>query len=630
MDFYDNSTPWAWRLDPHSGSSSSLGPSTSASLVSTDPLASLSHPSTGSSADGVFWQDFRPAAKRLSRRERKRARLHRFDSDDEEGDQTVKPGADGVKDDVGSEDEDAAGLGNTSSEGSDSEQDDDQGPASSEILKEDKANDAQTEKGSVPPSEPIASTSARRPKRTHADTSASSTQLIAQAIHKHSARNDDSIASSSSDDLPPPLTYRETARLVRLIAMIFRFPKASRRIVRRRRRHDPIDDDTVTSTTISSAPSTSSPDPSSHTASTGTGAAIELKPKYLPSSTTSTSHKPRILAKVHPDDARSDSAAALKLIALLPAALPARVACADWIVALAVQARRDEHGNILLPNAAYWSSAQTREAREAQERRTVAVKQEDTADVAVESGDLTMKVTRSMRQRLGQDAPSIPLPQFWRRPGMKDDGESGCKVEQEDTGVRDHAETEEEAEVDALIRSSSMPATPTPDRAGTPSTMHDSNDDESGPPQEQTNPPREQHAETAAVRGPRRTLRRANLSKLLAERMREKRQSKALLLRTHQSLRKRKTADSDDDASKADPQGAGGEAIEGEDTEMDAETAANTIANSGSASEIPLDSGSADSGTANDGTSAKQDVAANGDDVRSATQAIKQEQAVEL
>ena len=85
MQRYDHtSAPWAWRLDPHSGSSSSLGPTVSTTHLASDPLTPLSRSSASSSADSIFWQDFRPTGQQPFIRMSKSTKLHRFDSDDEE------------------------------------------------------------------------------------------------------------------------------------------------------------------------------------------------------------------------------------------------------------------------------------------------------------------------------------------------------------------------------------------------------------------------------------------------------------------------------------------------------------------------------------------------------------------
>lgn len=546
----DTSTPWAWRLDPQSGYSSSLGPSTSASLISTDPLSSLSKPSAGSSsADGVFWQDFRPALRRLSRKQRKRARLHRFDSD-EEDDKTITLNEQGEKAAAASEDEDANELGHTSSEGSDSEDDDKKASQSenNDIKTEAEGSNSES-KSNISPQEVATLTQARRSRRKQPDPTMSPTQLIAQAIHARVSPGTEDVTQHTAHKVSPsPLTYKETVRLVRLIAMLFRFPKSSRRIVRRRARNHQ-----STNETPASQPSSGS------STAAATEATIELKHKYRSESTpsSSSSHKPRIVARVHPDDAKPDSRAVLKLIALIPAALPARVGCVDWVVDVAIEARRDEIGNILLPDRAYTSARQRSGVSEAM------VKVEEQ-----EGGETEGKVTRSMRQRLGQDAPSIPLPDFWRRRGIKqeDDKESECKVESDSTVPSLPEQPEEEAEVDALTAIAPQDQTSNP-----------TSDDTEPTPQQQSDEGTVMQADTRRTKS-----KVVNLSKLLAERMREKRQMKTLLLRTHQSLRKRRST-TDSDGEKVKKNGAGVEEGEREEEgmEVDAETLANTVANSG-------------------------------------------------
>ncbi|CDR99743.1 uncharacterized protein SPSC_02571 [Sporisorium scitamineum] len=532
--------PWTWRLDQHSGSAS-LGPSSSATNISPNPLSSLSHASTSvSSTDEIFWQGFRPLQKRETRSEKKRTRLHRFDSDDEEqeGDVTIKVKKEdgepvleaGASPGVDSDEEDAGGFGHMSSEDSDDSEHQDapsQAQSSGRVETEDrdvKNTSTATIKG---PHE-------RRSHR-RADDASYSTQLIAQTIHRHALVNPDVDQSSVLSTTPPPspLTYKETVRLVRLIAMLFRFPKSSRRIIRRRQRlHHPDDPPT-------SSPSPAPEPPPSSTPPATSSTLIELKPKYLTSSSTaSTSHKPRIIAHVHPDDALPHSDAVLKLLALIPAALPGRVGCAEWIAALAVKARRDEYGNILLPSSAYTTAGV---------RDDSVVPEGDRADQTIKTEEVEGggKVTRSMRQKLGREAPAIPLPQFWRRRAVKQE-EADTPLEASTPTI--DATPTEESEVDALTSS----ATPLTDsQSSLPSTPD--------------------------VHTPQQRRRKAiNFSKLLAERMREKRQAKTLLLRTHQSLRKRKS----DDAGGVEDAG-GGEGEKEEGVEMDAETIANTLANSG-------------------------------------------------
>ncbi|SAM70321.1 uncharacterized protein UBRO_00512 [Ustilago bromivora] len=560
--------PWAWRLDPSSGSSSPLGPSTSATLAATGPLSSLAHKTDAASKDGVFWQDFRASIKRTSLRDRKRAKLHRFDSDDvdptQDEDTTIQTNEAGA----GSEEEDANGVDETSSEGSleDEAEEDDRDGAQG-----DKKNAIviQGSPGNTPPTLPRAGVRGRKPKRAQAESAASSTQLIAIAIHTHSLANEFD-STHSIDSLPPPLTYKETVRLVRLIAMIFRFPKP-RRISRRRHREQTSSEDTNAASS-SSAP-TSSPVPEA-TIGEATNR-IELKPKYLssPASSASSSRRPRMFAKVHPEDARPNSAAVLKLIALIPAALPARVGCAKWIVRVAVKARRDEHGNILLPDSAYEgaSSRQQWAEKEGAEKNT---------NLEAADGEERAKVTRSMRQRMGQDAPSIPLPGFWhkQRTHIKLEGEEERKGEEGAMQLSDRAEIKAEPaegnEVDALT------CTTHPPELASDFTFQQS----SSPQMEadvMVDPDETATQQTIRSGSPRVSSKVVNLSKLLAERMREKRQAKSLLLRTHHSLRKRKRDDVDTTGSVvADENGS---VKEGDEIDLfaDAETAANTLANSG-------------------------------------------------
>ncbi|SJX60369.1 uncharacterized protein SRS1_11683 [Sporisorium reilianum f. sp. reilianum] len=484
MDASTSTAPWTWRLDPHSGSSS-LGSPSLAANASLDPLSSLSHASAGSmSTDEIFWQDFRPVQKGASRGDGKRVRLCRFDSDEEGegGDLTIVKEEDEGASEAGaspgavSEDEDAAGLGHTSSEESDESEEKEAGSQGEVTVKVEDVKATTS-----------ATTTRRKGRRSQRqpDDASSSTHIIAHTIHRHAL---DSISPEQGDTLtasqpPPPLTYKETVRLVRLIAMLFRFPKSSRRLVRRRSQPSPPD----------SAASSPVPEPVST-------ALIELKPKYLhPTAGTGTTRKPRVLAHVHPEDARASSDAVLKLLALIPAALPARVGCAPWIVRVAVRAKRDEYGNILLPSCAYAGAVES-----------------------VEPNDDAGKVTRATRQRMGRDAPAIPLPRFWRR---KADSKS------------------EEPDASHVTSASDSPA-------------------------------------PSSTPAPRR--RALNYSKLLAERMRDKRQAKTLLLRTHQSLRKRKAehvgAVGELEGSAA---GVGEREGRGEDMEVDAVTRANTLANSG-------------------------------------------------
>ncbi|SPO19994.1 uncharacterized protein UTRI_00385_B [Ustilago trichophora] len=591
----DTSTPWAWRLDPLSGHSSSLGPSTSASLISTDPLSSLSKPLAGSSsADGVFWQEFRPPLKRLSRKQRKRARLHRFDSD-EEDDKTVTLNEEGRKAEAASEDEDANDLGHTSSEGSDSE-DDDKKSSQSEN------NDSKTEmegsnsesKSNISPQEAASLTQARLSRRKQHDPAISSTQLIAHAIHSHISSGTEDVTQHAAHEISPsPLTYKETVRLTRLIAMLFRFPKSSRRIVRRRARNNQLADETPAS----------HPSSASSTAA-ATEAAVKIKSKYRSESTpsSSSSRKPRILARVHQDDAKLDSRAVLQLIALIPAALPARVGCVDWVVEIATEARRDEIGNILLPDRAYTTA-----------RQRLGLCQDAVKAEEQEGSETVGKVTRSMRQRLGQDAPSIPLPEFWRRRGIKqeDDRESGPKVESDFTDPSLPEQPAEEAEVDALT------ATAPQDQIS-----NSTSDDTESTPQQSVEGTVMQ-AETSRTKS-----KVVNLSKLLAERMREKRQMKTLLLRTHQSLRKRKST-AEDDGERGKESSAGVAEGEGEDEEegmeADAETLANTVANSGAT----RDDNAATEGNTTSGDGAAESHGASENDQPAPptdTKTVKQEQ----
>lgn len=541
---------WAWRLDPSSGSSSLLGPSTSATLIATGPLSSLAHRSTATSEDGVFWQDFRAPAKRTSYRDRKRAKLHRFDSDDVEQDHevdlTVKP----EQAAAASDEEDANGIDNTSSEGSDSEDDQNTTELPEQLPSEEAPADQRITEATAA-TLPHPAGSARRLKQDYADTS---TQLIAQAIHTHSLATDFN-PPHSIDTLPPPLTYKETVHLVRLVAMIFRFPKPSRRISRRRHRDQPTSDNPNAGSSSSAPTSSPAPEPTSGESSLK----IELKPKYLSStSSSSSSRRPRMLAKVHPEDARPDSAAVLKLIALIPAALPARVGCADWVSSVAVKARRDEHGNILLPDSAYGTVSSRANRAETEE-----IEQELKTETGGESE--LKKVTRSMRQRLGKEAPSIPLPKFWRKgvPPIKQEQFEASRELVDQAEIK--TEPGEEDEVDALT-----PAQP-------PELASDSTVESSSSPQD-VDPDATITQQILTTNSSNNATRVVNLSRLLAERMREKRQAKSLLLRTHHSLRKRKR---EDDATDTVGTDAGGDAAEEEDVMVDAETVANTIANSG-------------------------------------------------
>ncbi|SNX81645.1 uncharacterized protein MEPE_00350 [Melanopsichium pennsylvanicum] len=576
MDIHDTLTPWAWRLDPPSASSASLGPSTSASLISTDSLTSFSHFSTQISADGVFWQDFAPTGRCLSQRAKKKMRLHRFDSDEGEGEGESQAEAEGDtkemvneavdQKDAGSEDKFVNTLRRISSKVSVSGQEagkdvDERSLERVRANAEETENGMHTGKASAPPPFATSSTSARRPKQNdlNSKSAVSSTHLIAHAIHEHTLSNDSFIHSADRDALPAPLTYKETLRLTRLIAMIFRFPKASRRIFRQRSlsRRTPIQGaaSTCDSASASSSKTTSSSNfranTSSLAATTATrssseadsGTQIRLKSKYT---TESSSRKTlRILAKVHPEDARRDSSAVLKLIALIPATLPARILCVEWIVWLAIQAKRDEKGNIFLPDQAYLTSKQSAEVKagdtlfRADGEVDATFKIED-----VDEGVGSKKVTRSKRQRLGEEVPSIPLPEFWRRPSSSSSTMTLVTLSSDDTSrilQPDEISSLDNSEArEALDRKSSM-------------------------------------------LGKRNKV--VNLSKLLAERMREKRQAKALLLRTHQTLRKRKKNPDGTDAGST-VQAAASATMNGEEHEqdltvLDAKTIANTIANSG-------------------------------------------------
>ncbi|TKY90560.1 hypothetical protein EX895_000558 [Sporisorium graminicola] len=562
------SAPWSWRLDPRAGSAS-LGPSSSATSISLNPLSSLSHASTSASpTDEIFWQDFRPAPQRTSRIEKKKARLHRFDSDDDEveGDLTIRPKLErgesalavAASPGVESDEEDAAGLRYTSSEASYGGQDSDAALQDPSDVKMEPPGQEAEENNSL--------TRKRQSKRRSeglTDDASSSTHIIAQTIHKHAlidieVDQEDTLTLDQTPP-PPPLTYKETVRLVRLIAMLFRFPKSSRRIVRRRQRLD-LENSATSSPAPECLPSSSTPlTPSSSTPP------IELKAKYLapPTSTiaTSASHRPRILAHVHPEDARPGSDAVLKLIALIPAALPSRVGSADWIAHLAVKAKRDEYGNILLPGSAYaYASGRTGGRSDSME-----MDGEGSVDAAVkvEGGGGGGKVTRSMRLRMGHEAPAIPLPQFWRRKqGVVKQGtpDTQVKTEGDETSILSISQTSttDEPEVDALVPSASI-------SSDTSLSPHPSSTPDPPPPPSQ-----------------RRGRPAVNYSKLLAERMREKRQAKTLLLRTHQSLRKRRNSDRVGEGEDRVSTG-GGVDEEGEGEEMDVETRANTLANSGKA-----------------------------------------------
>ncbi|KAF6766804.1 hypothetical protein PSEUBRA_000346 [Kalmanozyma brasiliensis GHG001] len=526
--------PWAWTLDTASSSSTLAGPSSSSAFVSTDPLSSLSNTSVERTAtDEIFWQDFRPkrCPIKVARREKKRARLSRFDSDDGEHvdvDAGVKTEEDELATSADaaeageSEEDEASGAGQTSSEGSVTNDDTEDLPPSSvtEIKIEDEVTDTKDS--------PSIGAACKQTRQTQPEAAAYATHLIARAIHRHALLDGeaDIAASAVTHDSPSPLTYKETVRLVRLVAMIFRFPKSSRRIVRRRRPRpsDSNPDSTLDSSTASASTSA---------ASTSTSI-IELKPKYV----SSTSRKPRILAKIHPDDALPHSAAVLKLIALIPAALPSRVGCVDWIVDIAVQARRDEYGNILLPNSAYECGTGRGESEDT-EIGNVTIKKEDEEE---QEG----KVTRSRRLRAGTSGLAL---------ARAVDAEADLKAEEQDAVATPDTSLAVEEQVDSHT-----------------STPMDSSDAApfSSPLSSAIAPPDE-----SAPRKPKLN----NLSKLLAERMREKREAKTLLLRTHQSLRKKRSVDAEDDSVSREEAGVvAAEEDEGDD--MDTETLANTIANS--------------------------------------------------
>ncbi|KAI3477329.1 hypothetical protein L1887_61014 [Cichorium endivia] len=231
-----------------------------------------------------------------------------------------------------------------------------------------------------------------------------------------------------------------------------------------------------------------------------------------------------MLARVHPEDTRVDSAAVLKLLALVPSVLPARVACAAWIVNLAVRARRDEYGNILLPDRAY-ASAQPADTHTG-------------STTCKGENEGPQKITRSLVHKLGREAPAIPLPQFWRRrsPSASATHESDCK----EHNAQERPLSNAQADVETLATSAAE-------------TQHDA-----------------AAAEESGERA-------VNLSRLLADRMREKRQAKTLLLRTHPTLRKRRTAQQSSQAVQHDAE-----------NEADALTAANTAANALSHSQLPL------------------------------------------
>ncbi len=385
--------PWTWRLDPSSGSASVLGPSPSTIAVSADPLSALAQSTETASADDIVWHDFGPPPRPTSARQaRKRARLNRFDSDDDEDlDQTLRTEpsshdhADAVPGPVAEldaqearEDDENAGLASTCS--SDSESNDEDPP-----LREPQASQSCSLQLETRKHPEISLQKARKSTRTNSeDAFAESTRLMAHTIYTYSLA--DEAKRPENTDPPSPLTYKETVRLVRLIAMIFRFPKPTRRVSRRH----------TDSAGIASPPSSSqsTPTPAVKDESDDETIKIELKPKYLSSASGGGSRRPRMLARVHPEDTRVDSAAVLKLLALVPSVLPARVACAAWIVALAVRARRDEYGNILLPDSAY-ASAQPADTHTG-------------STTCKGENEGPQKITRSLVHKLGREAPAIP------------------------------------------------------------------------------------------------------------------------------------------------------------------------------------------------------------------------------
>ncbi|GAC95567.1 hypothetical protein PHSY_003143 [Pseudozyma hubeiensis SY62] len=521
------------------------------------------------SSDEISWQNFRLPKKKTTRRDKKRQRLHRFDSDhdDEDGsDRTIRVKQegetvmDGETEGLDSEADEAVGLSESSSEESNASEDENgEDLASASQIKVEESTDSSAS----------VHRKRGRPKHTQVESSISSVHTIAKAIRKRADLSSDvpmDAFDSAHNISPAPLTYKETVRLVRLISMIFRFPKSSRRIVRRRSRSD---QDQTPSASSSASPS-SMAIPITTEASTSTHQ--PLPPHHL--LPRSSSRKHRILAKIHQEDASRDSPAILKLIALIPAALPARIDCADWIVDLAVKARRDEYGNVFLPNSAY-SSVKGEEMGASLE-----VERSDSVDAVgggVEGEEV--KVTRSVRQRSGMEAPSIPLPGFWKRRGEGekakvegvDDTES-LKKEQEVSaiGVDGQGQTpgRETDQVHAVIRppNSSDPAIIP---ALHPAASISEQDSASHPPSSSP-PPSSGHTTSSSASG-RRTV---NLSKVLAERMREKRHAKTLLLRTHHSLRKKKSCEDRDAPVTADEDG------EDQDS-VDDETLRNTIANRG-------------------------------------------------
>lgn len=564
----DVSMPWSWRLDSPAATSSSLGPSASASFVSTDPLASLSNATVAASSDEISWQNFRLSGKETTRKNRKRQRLHRFDSDQDEengADRTIRVKQEGENvisartADVESEEDDAVGLDDSSSEEYDAFGDEHEEETES-------ASQVKVEESTDSPAS--VHRKRGRPRSTQVASSTSLVHTIAKAIHKRTAHSSDGqidAVPSTGDNSPTPLTYKETVRLVRLISMIFRFPKSSRRIVRRRSHSD---HDHTFSASSSASPSSTSASITSE-ASTFTHQPL---PPHLPPPR-STTRKPRILAKIHPEDTSPNSPAVLKLIALIPAALPARIDCADWIVDLAVKARRDEYGNVFLPNSAY-ASVRGEEEMDA----SAEAERSDSVDAVAggrEEGEI--KVTRSVRQRLGREAPSIPLPGFWKRRG---EGEKVKVEDVDDTGFFEEGQEASRIDKDgqgrtpgrvedqghALIRTSNSSDSATV--PALPSTSSIPEQDPASHPPSSSPPPSSAHITSSRASG----YRTVNLSKVLAERMREKRQAKTLLLRTHQSLRKRKSSEGEDAQKDAD------EDDEDQDI-VDDETLRNTIAN---------------------------------------------------
>ncbi len=101
--------------------------------------------------DGNFWQDYRPASRNISRKDRKRARLHRFDSDDDtiDGDQTVKPGEEITE--SAEEEEDASALESASSS-SDTVDNEENGSTKTETIKTEDESALASLESSPPPS----------------------------------------------------------------------------------------------------------------------------------------------------------------------------------------------------------------------------------------------------------------------------------------------------------------------------------------------------------------------------------------------------------------------------------------------------------------------------------------------